>query len=712
MQLRRLQATFGKLEGDTLVLSPGLNCIHAPNEAGKSTWCAFLRAMLYGLPAKARGPLADKNRYAPWSGRAMEGMLEAETDLGVITITRQTLRPNSPMGAFRAVYTGTAETVEALTAGDCGERLTGVPLGVFARSAFISQAAMPISQDAELERRIAALVTTGEEDASYTEGLERLKKQMNRLRYHKAGLLPQLEQEIAQLRAANDTAAALERQLESLRSQQASLRRRCQEAESQLARQRQSQLALAQKSLAAAEEQVLRLEAAVQALPSQESLLQLRAAIAALAGQSDTCEEARQRAKAARRQLETAEAALSALPPPRPSPEPHVSSGGVFSRAAPWLAALVLLAAGLLLSLRFSLAPALPAGILAGAAVLLFTARRRSARRARETAADPPADSERTRRAAAEEQVEAARAALRDAETAYEALAAALTGSEKRLIRQAQAFSPHVADLAGAEESADEALEQHRQLELARQEAERQRLRCAMLPPETAVFPEETVPAAGDVQSTLAADRAELEQLRAQEQYLLGRIQALQEEDTLSAALTEKEALRTRLQAEYDALSLAAEALSRANSQLQTRFSPALGENAAKLFAKLTKGRYNKVFLNREMDVSAGQRGSEMARDIPQLSQGTADQLYLAVRLAICDMVLPVEKQVPLILDDALAHFDDERMAAALDVLVERAQARQILLFSCHDRELRYLERAHPGAFHAVSLSPGGPAAS
>ena len=71
-----------------------------------------------------------------------------------------------------------------------------------------------------------------------------------------------------------------------------------------------------------------------------------------------------------------------------------------------------------------------------------------------------------------------------------------------------------------------------------------------------------------------------------------------------------------------------------------------------------------------------------------------------------------MEKQVPLILDDALAHFDDERMAAALDVLVERAQARQILLFSCHDRELRYLERAHPGAFHAVSLSPGGPAAS
>ena len=41
-----MTATFGKLEGDTLRLEPGLNVISAPNEWGKSTWCAFLTAML------------------------------------------------------------------------------------------------------------------------------------------------------------------------------------------------------------------------------------------------------------------------------------------------------------------------------------------------------------------------------------------------------------------------------------------------------------------------------------------------------------------------------------------------------------------------------------------------------------------------------------------------------------------------------------------
>ena len=49
MILESMTATFGKLEGQTLTFHPGLNVIPAPNEWGKSTWCAFLLAMLYGI---------------------------------------------------------------------------------------------------------------------------------------------------------------------------------------------------------------------------------------------------------------------------------------------------------------------------------------------------------------------------------------------------------------------------------------------------------------------------------------------------------------------------------------------------------------------------------------------------------------------------------------------------------------------------------------
>ena len=49
MKIRKMRATFGKLQNDTLSFHDGLNVIFAPNESGKSTWCAFISAMLYGI---------------------------------------------------------------------------------------------------------------------------------------------------------------------------------------------------------------------------------------------------------------------------------------------------------------------------------------------------------------------------------------------------------------------------------------------------------------------------------------------------------------------------------------------------------------------------------------------------------------------------------------------------------------------------------------
>ena len=79
--------------------------------------------------------------------------------------------------------------------------------------------------------------------------------------------------------------------------------------------------------------------------------------------------------------------------------------------------------------------------------------------------------------------------------------------------------------------------------------------------------------------------------------------------------------------------------------------------------------------------------GDPIDRDIQLLSAGAADQLYLSARLAICELVLPPEKSIPIILDDALTNFDDERCAAALRWLKQAAAHRQILLFTCHSRE-------------------------
>ena len=83
MKINRLTASFGKLQGDTLRFHDGLNIIYAPNESGKSTWCAFIRAMLYGVDSAERsraGYLPDKLKYVPWSGAPMEGTMELTAD--------------------------------------------------------------------------------------------------------------------------------------------------------------------------------------------------------------------------------------------------------------------------------------------------------------------------------------------------------------------------------------------------------------------------------------------------------------------------------------------------------------------------------------------------------------------------------------------------------------------------------------------------------
>ena len=70
-----------------------------------------------------------------------------------------------------------------------------------------------------------------------------------------------------------------------------------------------------------------------------------------------------------------------------------------------------------------------------------------------------------------------------------------------------------------------------------------------------------------------------------------------------------------------------------------------------------------------------------LTNDLAAMSCGTADQMYLALRLAMCRKLLP--EDAPLILDDALVNFDAHRAAAALRVLRAEAEKRQVILFTC-----------------------------
>ena len=268
-----------------------------------------------------------------------------------------------------------------------------------------------------------------------------------------------------------------------------------------------------------------------------------------------------------------------------------------------------------------------------------------------------------------------------------------------QLLGMVQPFSPAAANLTNVRSALEQGILRRQKLDRALQTAKEAHLRCQLLhqhlPQGPLPDPEELLPRPAtsrvQVQESLPRTLANVQAVRSQLDMLGGQIRAMGDRDTLESRLHQKLTELSRLQAEYDAIAKAMDALSRADQTLQNRFSPELGQRAAEIFGALTDHRYHQVLFDRTFALSATPAGDTSPRDIRLLSQGTADQLYLATRLAICEMVLPAEKTVPLILDDALANFDDARMSAALDWLVQAAQDRQILLFTCHTRESRYL---------------------
>ena len=186
-----------------------------------------------------------------------------------------------------------------------------------------------------------------------------------------------------------------------------------------------------------------------------------------------------------------------------------------------------------------------------------------------------------------------------------------------------------------------------------------------------------------------------INQLRSSVSMEQGRTAGLGTAAQLQQQLEQTQQQIAVLQSELAALDLAQQAMDAAAAELQGRIFPQLTEPASRYIRRLTGGKYDQVVVDRSLNISARPAEGSVDRRLTLLSTGTADQLYLALRLAICQAVLP--PQAPLLLDDALLNFDDERLGEAMLLLRELSTKRQILLFSCSGREVRWNQK-HPAS--------------
>lgn len=161
---------------------------------------------------------------------------------------------------------------------------------------------------------------------------------------------------------------------------------------------------------------------------------------------------------------------------------------------------------------------------------------------------------------------------------------------------------------------------------------------------------------------------------------------------------------------EYARTALAAEILRRAIVEHGARHRGPLLDRATELFQLMTEGAFTKLVTASEGEhqILLVQRlGGEHCR-VAQLSDGTRDQLYLALRLAGIEHQLRESVEpLPVVLDDVLVHFDDRRAAAAIRALRELGQRTQVLLFTHHERVVETVgHEAGPSASAVVRLEP------
>lgn len=135
---------------------------------------------------------------------------------------------------------------------------------------------------------------------------------------------------------------------------------------------------------------------------------------------------------------------------------------------------------------------------------------------------------------------------------------------------------------------------------------------------------------------------------------------------------------------------LAKEILAESYEEMRNTVTPKFTQELSKNISEITEKKYSKIMFNDEQGLIVE---LESGNYVPasKLSIGTIDQLYLSLRLSMIDELS--EENLPIILDEAFAYYDTERLTNILKYLDEKYKTYQIILFTCTNREKEILEK-------------------
>lgn len=155
------------------------------------------------------------------------------------------------------------------------------------------------------------------------------------------------------------------------------------------------------------------------------------------------------------------------------------------------------------------------------------------------------------------------------------------------------------------------------------------------------------------------------------------RLEELEEPDDIMAADNKKS----------QALRLASDTIMELSAEIVKGFGRTLNEKTSEIISAITEGKYTKVYIDENLDMFLLTREKRVA--ISQVSRGTIEQVYFALRMAAVEILY--EDDFPVILDDTFVFYDEKRLESVLKWLYE--QKKQVILFTCQKREMEILDK-------------------
>lgn len=177
------------------------------------------------------------------------------------------------------------------------------------------------------------------------------------------------------------------------------------------------------------------------------------------------------------------------------------------------------------------------------------------------------------------------------------------------------------------------------------------------------------------------------ELLRIQEQRTEKENRCYNIEEQLSE-LAEASVEEQRLEEEIQALELAASVIQRIAKQIYEDIGDELHEVVSQNLSQITNGKYDSIILDEALHLFIWENGKKIP--VNQLSRGTLEQAYLAMRMAVGSIFMR-EERMPVLLDETFCMYDEQRLTDTLGWLAK--YPGQMILFSCQKREMEILER-------------------